>query len=106
MNIFGVGPLELLVVLLLAFFLLGPSRMASFGKRFGRMMADLRRVTEDLPGTLEELAEGPEHKPLASTRRASSEPPPAESQPWQQGSPSPTASEPHTEDTQQQREHP
>jgi len=61
-NIFGVGPMELLVVLFLAFLVLGPARMGSMARKVGGLFRDARKMTEGLPRTLDDLArqvEGP-----------------------------------------------
>ena len=49
MNILGMGTLEILVVLLLAFILLGPGRMAEAAKLLGKATRELRRISEELP---------------------------------------------------------
>lgn len=62
-NIFGIGPMELLVVVALAFLLLGPARLGSTARKLGGFVREARKVTEGLPKTLDDLArsaEGPE----------------------------------------------
>ena len=43
MNIMGMGLMELAVVLLVAFLVLGPGRSIDMAKRTGRVLGDLRR---------------------------------------------------------------
>ena len=69
MNILGVGPLELILVLLIVFLVLGPKDMVSSGRKLGRFLRTARkseiwngviRVKEtvrDLPATLIREAE-------------------------------------------------
>ena len=56
MNILGMGTLEILVVLLLAFILLGPSRMVDAARLVGKASREIRRMSEELPRlTLEQM---------------------------------------------------
>ena len=69
MNFLGVGPLELILVLLVMFLVIGPKDMAKTGKKFGRFLTTVRkselwsgvnRVSQtirDLPTTLIREAE-------------------------------------------------
>ncbi len=52
MNFLGMGPLEILVVLFIAFVVLGPERMMDMGKKAGRLVGDLRRMNSGLRDTL------------------------------------------------------
>lgn len=60
MSILGMGTLEILVVLLIAFIFLGPERMVDAGRWLGKAMGDMRRLMAQMPEiTLEEdLPEG------------------------------------------------
>jgi len=44
MDIFGIGPMELLVILILALIVLGPRQLPVAGRKLGRLMRDLRRM--------------------------------------------------------------
>ena len=44
MNIFGIGPMELLVVLMLALIVLGPRQLPEAGRKLGKLMRDLRQM--------------------------------------------------------------
>jgi Sec-independent protein translocase protein TatA len=52
MNIIGMGPLEILVVLLLAFILLGPQKMMEGARLFGKASREIRRMTDELQTTI------------------------------------------------------
>jgi Sec-independent protein translocase protein TatA len=49
MNIVGMGPLEILVVLLLAFIVLGPQKMMEGAKMLGKASREIRRMADELP---------------------------------------------------------
>ena len=69
MDLLGVGPLELIFVLLIIFLVLGPNDMAKTGKKLGRFLSTVRksefwsgvtnvtREMRDLPTTLMREAE-------------------------------------------------
>ena len=48
MNIMGMGLMELAVVLLVAFLVLGPGRSIDMAKRTGRVLGDLRRTFNEV----------------------------------------------------------
>ena len=56
----GVGPLEMFVVLLVAFLVLGPERMVSSARDVAKVVADLRQTFSNFPRTLDDLLEQPE----------------------------------------------
>lgn len=60
MNIFGIGPMELLIVFALAFLLLGPARLGSTARKLGGLVKEARKVTEGMPRTLDDLARSAE----------------------------------------------
>ena len=49
MDFLGMGSLEIVVILLVAFIFLGPERMIGVAKALGKLMAEMRRMTADLP---------------------------------------------------------
>ena len=55
MNIMGVGPIELVVVLVIAYLVLGPERMTSTVRSLAKVVRDLKEQTAGLPKTLDEL---------------------------------------------------
>ena len=48
MDIFGVGPMELILILFIGFIFLGPGRMAEAGRYLGKAMKELRKTTTDM----------------------------------------------------------
>ena len=63
MNILGMGPLEILIVFLIAFVVLGPERMVDAGRWLGRAVAELRRVSVGLPDiVLDDEPDGQDEK--------------------------------------------
>ena len=62
MNILGVGSLELLVILVVAMLVLGPTRIVEYGRSLGRISRELRRMNRGIPLTLEQLLEGREEQ--------------------------------------------
>ena len=48
MNIFGMGLMELAVVLLVAFLVLGPNRSIDMARKSGKVLGDLRRTFSDV----------------------------------------------------------
>ena len=66
MNFLGIGPIELLLVGLVAFIFLGPARMVEVARSLGKMVQEVRRTTNDLPNMLsldEPLDQPPRYEP-------------------------------------------
>ncbi len=49
MNFLGMGTLEILIVLLIAFVILGPERMIDVARVMGKLVRDARRMIGELP---------------------------------------------------------
>ncbi len=66
------GPLEILVVALLAFILLGPQKMMEGARLFGKASKEIRRMTDELQTTIT-LEEEPDYskKPAPSSDMSS-----------------------------------
>jgi len=45
---FGIGPMELMVILLVALLVLGPKRLPEVMKMMGRMLAELRKTADEV----------------------------------------------------------
>jgi sec-independent protein translocase protein TatA len=56
-NFFGIGGLELIIIFLIAFLVLGPTRLAGFAKNLGKTMNELKNATNQLATSLEEEEE-------------------------------------------------
>ena len=54
MNLFGVGTLEIIIILIVALIFLGPARTVHMAKSAGRMMGEVRRAFTDLSRAVEE----------------------------------------------------
>ena len=72
MNFFGVGTLEVLVILLVAFVALGPGKTVEVAKTIGRMTREARRTFTDImdAASLEERPsrrDDPERRPSSPT---------------------------------------
>ena len=65
MNFMGIGPMEIMVVAILAFFLLGPKKMAEAGKTFGKVLRELREQRDEFTSLIMESADisDPDDKP-------------------------------------------
>ena len=67
MNILGMGSLEILAVLLVAFIFLGPNRMVEAARFLGKMAREARRLTAELPDLVMEEDE-PAEAPIVHRR--------------------------------------
>ena len=65
MNIMGMGLMELAVVLLVAFLVLGPGRSIDMAKRTGKVLGDLRRTFGEVTDAIstEERQRTPSQQP-------------------------------------------
>jgi sec-independent protein translocase protein TatB len=78
---FGIGTGELLLLLVIALFVLGPERMPRMARDIGRVVGDLRRTSEELreefmtadkilSGTVDSAAVRPPTPPTPATNEA------------------------------------
>jgi sec-independent protein translocase protein TatB len=100
MNIMGIGPMEIMVVAILAFFLLGPKKMAEAGKTFGKVLRELREQRDEFTSLIMESTDisDPEVKPKNRVISPSVDLPAPEGAVAQSGDPGDGA-EPALEDT-------
>lgn len=49
MSFLGMGPLEIVIILLIAFIVLGPERMIDAARFLGRMVGEGRKLASDMP---------------------------------------------------------
>ena len=54
MDLFGIGPLELILILVVAIIVLGPAKTMNMAKGAGKMMGEVRRAFGDLSKAMEE----------------------------------------------------
>ena len=75
MNFLGMGPLEVLVIALIAFILLGPQRMVDAARLMGKATKEVRRMTDELPKIVldEEQDQPPGASSTPSDRETSEE---------------------------------
>jgi sec-independent protein translocase protein TatB len=52
MEIFGIGPAELILILVIAFVVLGPDRLPAAARTLGQWVRQLRKLTNELSGQL------------------------------------------------------
>jgi sec-independent protein translocase protein TatB len=87
---FGVGPTELLVILVIALLVLGPKRLPELARSLGKAMGEFRRATSDIQSELENARIMLEEETRAASRASQGQktgrgyekvdaPPPAES---------------------------
>ena len=91
MSLFGIGLQEILLILLVALIVLGPTRMVSSARKAGQMARQFREMTKGVPRSLEDLerlADTPLERPKTPPHSST---PPSDSAPWQ-----PPSSEPPT----------
>ena len=70
------GPMEILVVLVVALLVLGPTRLPEAARQVGRALAELRRLSTGFQRELREAVEAP-----PPTRPVAAVPPPADALP-------------------------
>lgn len=64
MDLFGIGPLEVLIILLIAYLVLGPARMVEIARSLSSFVREVRQATSELPDLLaiEEASKEPPRK--------------------------------------------
>jgi sec-independent protein translocase protein TatB len=72
MDLMGMGPLEIIVILVIALAIFGPQRMAEISRSLGKAVREFRKVSSEFTRTLtEEVA--PEERPVKEPRKIDSE---------------------------------
>ena len=70
MTFLGMGPLEVMIILVVAFMVLGPQRMIDAAKLLGKATREVRRMSQGLTDALDETMEEPRvHRPGGHTSR-------------------------------------
>ena len=50
MNVLGIGPLELIIIMVVALVIFGPQRLPEIGAQIGKAIRDFRQMTNDVTG--------------------------------------------------------
>jgi sec-independent protein translocase protein TatA len=53
MTVFNIGPMELVVILVIALIVFGPKRLPEVGRSIGRSLREFRRASDEIRGELE-----------------------------------------------------
>lgn len=62
---FGIGSTELLVILVVALIVIGPSKLPEIARTLGKAMAEFKKVSTDVKRTIEQEIEKEEEKKAA-----------------------------------------
>ena len=63
MNLFGIGPMEILLILVVALIILGPEKVPEVGRKVGRVVRALRKVTSDFSAQVSKEMKENNHPP-------------------------------------------
>jgi TatA/E family protein of Tat protein translocase len=72
MDILGVGPLDLILILILAMVIFGPNRMPEIGARLGQALRSLRLATHEFTTEIDAATSSSEPQPKTTTGLAPS----------------------------------
>ena len=72
---FNIGPLELMVILVIALLVVGPHRLPEVGRSIGRGIREFRKAQDEVQKTIQSaLNEEPNQKPRIAIRAPAPEP--------------------------------
>lgn len=72
---FGIGPMEILLILVVALIILGPEKVPEVGRKVGRAVRTLRKVTSDFSAQVsKEMKEEENNHPPAQRRKNNTQP--------------------------------
>jgi TatA/E family protein of Tat protein translocase len=93
MNFFGIGPMELVFILILALIIFGPGRLPEIGRAVGKSIRDFRAMTQEVTSQFSlELEESTKAKEPQKAQAPA--PTPAEEAPAPTEPPAPEAAAP------------
>lgn len=75
MNFFGVGFLELTVIFLVAFLVMGPGKSIEMARTAGKLLGELRRTLNEMTAAANLNPENPDSTPPSANRPAPATPP-------------------------------
>lgn len=78
MGIFDIGPLEVLLILIIALIFLGPRKLPEVGARAGKAVRDFRRAADDVRHELTREAAPARQPPPPLPGREEGPPPPSQ----------------------------
>ncbi|HEX2266785.1 MAG TPA: twin-arginine translocase TatA/TatE family subunit [Actinomycetota bacterium] len=52
-TVFNIGPTELIIILVLALIVFGPTRLPEIGRSIGRSLREFRRASDEIRGEIE-----------------------------------------------------
>jgi sec-independent protein translocase protein TatB len=84
MNFFGLGPIELLIIVVVALLVVGPEKLPELGAMIGRFIIDFRRVSDEVKSAFNDAVV----EPRPTWNGSSSTPPPTNAQTYTSASPS------------------
>lgn len=90
---FQIGPLELMLILIVALLVVGPKRLPEVGRSIGRGLREFRKAQDEVKETLRFTLEDEPKPPTARATTPSTPPPPAA----QATEPAPEPAEPEPE---------
>ena len=70
---FGIGPSELIIILVIALLVLGPKRLPELAAGLGKGLAEFRRATADINAELEEARRNLEDQAREASRQTQTE---------------------------------
>jgi Tat protein translocase TatB subunit len=70
---FNIGPQEMIVIFVVALIVLGPEKLPALGRTIGKGLAEFRRASAELRGSLEREMQNIEHEHEAKMRETTKE---------------------------------
>lgn len=81
MSFLGMGPFEIIIILLVAFIFLGPERMADAARTLGKWTSELRRATAGVRAEMDDLITDDPAQPTPPPRATQTRPTNADARP-------------------------
>ncbi len=93
---FGIGPTELIVILVIALLVLGPKKLPELAQSVGRALGEFRRATADITSELDDARSAIEDEAKETVRAVERAAAPAQSSASDEGAGSQEAAAPDT----------